>query len=545
MTLETKRYVIAGLGGLFLLSIVLVQWMETARKAEEAGIRPPHVSVPASSRECVECHAEENPGIVAHWEGSTHAEKGVGCIECHRAAAEEADSYLHHGAQIATIVTPRDCARCHDHEAGEFAQSHHAAAGNILASLDNFLAETVEGARQTFDPHSPTPGKLVNAVNGFASAQSGCQQCHGARVALEGSDGAPITVADLQPDADGRPTNLDAVSRIVRDENGRPQIVAATWPNTGIGRLNLDGSRGSCAACHSRHDFSPRRARQPENCGKCHLGPDHPQKEIYEESKHGIAYRDLRDLMNLDAKPWVLGVDYSAAPTCASCHMSGNIRNGGRVTHDPGERISWTNRPPVSLVMDTDINHGIVTEPDPEKRRVLIADGAAQKRDRMKEVCTTCHTNSYVNAFYRQYDDLVVMYNEKFAKPGLAIMAALVDNGLRTPTEFDEDVEWTWFYLWHHEGRRARHGAAMMAPDYTHWHGMYEVAERFYMGLVPQTREIIRHARAEGKGTAARVVEQVLDGVMARPEHAWFQEGAEGQAERIRQEMERRYGRDQ
>jgi hypothetical protein len=82
----------------------------------------------------------------------------------------------------------------------------------------------------------------------------------------------------------------------------------------------------------------------------------------------------------------------------------------------------------------------------------------------------------------------------------------------------------------------------MMAPDYTHWHGMYEVAERFYMELVPQTRELIRHARAAGRGAAARAVEQVLDGVLARPEHAWFEEGAEGQAERIRQEMERRYG---
>jgi hydroxylamine dehydrogenase len=543
MTLETKRYVIAGLGGLFLLSIVLVQWMETARKAEEAGIRPPHISVPASSRDCVECHAEENPGIVAHWEGSTHAEKGVGCIECHRADVEEADSYLHHGTQIATIVTPRDCARCHDHEAGEFAQSHHSSAGNILASLDNFLAETVEGARLSFDPHSPTPGRAVDVVNGFASAQSGCQQCHGARVALEGRDGVPITVDDLQPDADGRPTNLDAVARIVRDENGRPRLLAGTWPNTGIGRLNLDGTRGSCAACHSRHDFSPRRARQPENCGKCHLGPDHPQKEIYEESKHGIAYRDLRDLMNLDAKEWILGADYAAAPTCATCHMSGNMRNGGRVTHDPGERISWTNRPVVSLVMDTDVNHGIVTEPDPAKRRALTADRAEQKRDRMKQVCQHCHTDSYVNAFYRQYDDLIVLYNEKFAKPGLAVMGALVQQGLRTPTDFDEEIEWTWFYLWHHEGRRARHGAAMMAPDYTHWHGMYEVAERFYMGLVPQTREIIQHARAEGKGAAARAVEQVLDGILARPEHAWFREGAEGQAERIRQEMQRRYGR--
>jgi hypothetical protein len=63
------------------------------------------------------------------------------------------------------------------------------------------------------------------------------------------------------------------------------------------------------------------------------------------------------------------------------------------------------------------------------------------------------------------------------------------------------------------------------------------------MQLVPQTREIIRHARAEGKGTAARAVEQVLNGILARPEHAWFEEGAEAQSERIRQEMERRYGR--
>ncbi len=542
MTLETKRYVIAGLGGLFLLSLVFVQWMETARKAEEAGLRDPHISVPAGSRECVDCHADANPGIIAHWTGSAHAERGVGCVECHQAELEAADSYLHYGVQIVTIVTPRDCAQCHPEEAESFAASHHAAGGNILASLDNFLAETVEGARLAFDPHSPTPGKAVASVNGFASAFSGCQQCHGSRVALQASDGGQITVDDLQPDEDGIPTNLDAVGMVVRDDKGKPLYHAGTWPNTGIGRLNLDGSRGSCTACHSRHDFSPRRARQPENCGKCHLGPDHPQKEIYEESKHGVAFRDLKDDMNLDATEWVLGEDYAAAPTCATCHMSGNIRNGGRVTHDPGERISWTNRPPVSLVMDTDINHGIVTETDPVARRRLIHDTAEQKRDRMKEVCSHCHTPDYVNAFYTQYDDLVVLYNEKFAKPGVELMGALLANGLRTATEFDEEVEWTWFYLWHHEGRRARHGASMMAPDYTHWHGMYEVAERFYMELVPQIREIIAHARAAGMQSQARQVEQLLGEVLARPEHAWFEGGAEGQAERIRAEMERRYG---
>jgi hypothetical protein len=540
MTLETKRFVIGGLGLLFLLSLVFVQWMETARKAEEAGLRKAHVSVPANSKACVECHQQANPGIISHWEGSPHAEKGVGCVECHQATKEEPDSYLHYGAQIATVVTPRDCSRCHQTEFGQFTASHHAKAGNILASLDNFLAETVEGSRLDFNPHSPTPGKAVDMVNGLASAFSGCQQCHGSKVALQATGGGMITVDDLEPDENGLPTNLDAVGRIVRDDKGRPLFHASTWPNTGIGRLNLDGSRGSCSACHSRHDFSPRRARQPENCGKCHLGPDHPQKEIYEESKHGVAYRDLKDDMNLDAKDWVLGVDYAAAPTCATCHMSGNLRNGGTVTHDPGERISWTNRPPVSLVMDTDINHQIVSETDPEVRRTLIHDSATDKRNRMQEVCSHCHTPDYVNAFYSQYDDLVILYNEKFAKPGLAIMKALADEGLISSTQFDEEIEWTWFYLWHHEGRRARHGASMMAPDYTHWHGMYEVAERFYMELIPQARELAEHAPSRAAKVA---VNRVIDDLLARPEHVWFLEGAEGQAAAIRAEMERKYGK--
>jgi hypothetical protein len=418
-------------------------------------------------------------------------------------------------------VTPRDCSLCHAEVFEEFERSHHAAGGNILASLDNFLAETVEGSRTPFDPHTPTPGMTVDSVNGMASALSGCQQCHGSRVALRTIDGGSITVTDLAPGPDGKPTNTGVLARIARDSNGKPELDARTWPNTGIGRINLDGSLGSCSACHSRHDFSPRRARQPENCGKCHLGPDHPQKEIYEESKHGVAYRDLKDEMNLDGDEWVLGVDYSQAPTCATCHMSGNVRNGGRITHDPGERISWTNRPPISVLLDTDQAHKVVTETDPEKRAALIADTWQQKRGRMQEVCSTCHTPDYVENFYSQYDDLIILFNEKFAKPGKQIIDSLRAEGLITKSDFDEEIEWTWFYLWHHEGRRARHGAAMMAPDYTHWHGMFEVAERFYVGLVPQALEIAERAESAGLESGPRV-RTVVEGILARPEHEWF-----------------------
>jgi len=530
MSLRTKQWIIGALGAAFLVSLIIVQWLEVERRRQEVGLAPRHVSIPQTSEGCYNCHKNQSPGIIDHWKGSTHAVKGVGCYDCHKADEGDADAYLHEGALIATIVTPLDCGRCHEHEFKEFSASHHAKAGNILASLDNFLAETVEGARQPFNPHSPTPGMDVTEVNGMISANVGCQQCHGSKVALETTDGGTITVDDLQPIMEegpdqGKPSEAGRklLETVKRNDKGQPVLHAASWPNTGIGRLNLDGTRGSCSACHSRHDFSPRRARQPENCGKCHLGPDHPQKEIYEESKHGVAFRDLKDHMNLDAHTWVLGEDYSQAPTCATCHMSANMKNGRKVTHNPGQRISWTNRPPVSALLDTDEHGAIVKETDPELRKSLTADTWQQKRARMQQVCSHCHTANYIDNFYQQYDEFVINYNEKFAKPGQKIMAALKEQKLITTADFDDKIEWTWFYLWHHEGRRARHGASMMAPDYAHWHGMYEVAERFYQELIPEARELADHAESEGNAAAADAVRAVIDEILARPEHEWFE----------------------
>jgi len=82
---------------------------------------------------------------------------------------------------------------------------------------------------------------------------------------------------------------------------------------------SLSRESAICMSCHLRHNFSAEQAREPEACGRCHLGPDHPQKEIYEESAHGIAYRAHKDKMNPGSSKWVVGEDYSAAPTCATC----------------------------------------------------------------------------------------------------------------------------------------------------------------------------------------------------------------------------------
>jgi hypothetical protein len=63
----------------------------------------------------------------------------------------------------------------------------------------------------------------------------------------------------------------------------------------------------------------------------------------------------------------------------------------------------------------------------------------------------------------------------------------------------------------------------MMAPDYAHWHGMFEVAERFYQQLIPQAREIAKHAAEQGNKEPGQAVEAVIDEILARPEHQWYE----------------------
>ena len=108
----------------------------------------------------------------------------------------------------------------------------------------------------------------------------------------------------------------------------------------------------------------------------------------------------------------------------------------------------------------------------------------------MLDVCGACHGKMFAKNHYHQFDALVMLYNEKFAKPASKIIAMLREKKLfKNPASFSNKIEWTFWELWHHEGRRARHGAAMMGPDYTWWHGIYEVAQHFYFKFIPEALE--------------------------------------------------------
>jgi hydroxylamine dehydrogenase len=400
------------------------------------------------SQACIRCHQKEaTPLVVLQWAASRHAAAGIACFECHQAAKDRPDAFQHFGQSISVMVTPKSCGNCHAQQTEEFEASHHAQAGQILGSLDNVLGQDAEGP---------------------AAAAMGCAKCHGSVVKVVG--------------------------------NGK--LDPATWPNEGIGRVNPDGSKGSCSVCHSRHTFSIAIARQPESCGYCHLGPDHPQAEIYNESKHGVTYRALIDQMNLNSPTWVLGKDYNVAPTCDTCHMGATSKLAA--THDVGARLSWNLRPEIAIKQSD----------------------WQRKRQDMKAVCANCHASDWVNNFYLQFDNVVDLGNNKFFGPAKEIMKKLQEGGQLSTTPFDAPIKWTYFELWHHQGRRARMGASMNGPDYVQWHGFYEIAKIFYSDFLPE---------------AARLMPGVTASVKQSDYHKWMQGLSPQERQKIREFYQKRY----
>ena len=149
-------------------------------------------------------------------------------------------------------------------------------------------------------------------------------------------------------------------------------------------------------------------------------------------------------------------------------------------SHDVTERLSWELQAPLTV--------------RPSEFKALPAKTNWQtERDKMKEVCLQCHGKTWVDDHYEKMDKVVTEYNDIYFKPAKAMLDTLYEKSLLDKTKFfDEHLEVEYYELWHHEGRRARMGTAMMAPDYTWWHGFYECKKRFN-SYMHESRELIKN----------------------------------------------------
>jgi len=376
------------------------------------------------AQECVDCHKKKVPAMVADWQSSLHAENAVSCYDCHVVEADSPMGSKHPGTdvKVSVLVPPTVCGNCHAEQVEEFNQSGHFRAYRQQIPKDSLHALTsIHEGRQ-------------HPEFGGAPDETGCMQCHGTEIKL--------------------------------DEKGKP--TPETWPNSGIGNVYPDGSTGSCGVCHTRHSFSNEEARKPYACASCHLGPDHPNIEIYENSKHGQIYRTEGHTWNFDGAPedWQPGEDYRA-PTCASCHMS-QVGDDLKMTHNVSDRLYWVQWSKSSPVRGSD---------DPMSP--VLGDGP-EGRKKMRKVCKSCHSSDHTNGFFTQADKAVNLYNEAYYKPALTMLKDLKTKGLLRDNPWMDPFQVKYYFLWHHEGRRARMGATHGAPDYAHWHGFFELMQDLY-----------------------------------------------------------------
>jgi hydroxylamine dehydrogenase len=351
---------------------------------------------------CIQCHLRETPAIVAAFESSPHA-NSLTCLDCHHPINGEA-GLDHHGFTIVRVVTSGNCAECHAEEYRQFLRSRHAApAWTAVAGIDGVYAghpalsaEQIAQANQ-YHPDAMTRKAHPLAVfEGSGAVENGCGVCHE------------------------------------------------------IGAPNADGSLGNCSKCHLRHYVSVVEARTPETCGACHMGPDHSQVEIYNESTHGVLYRSRQKDFNLSVKSANLTTKDMPSPTCSTCHMSG--LNGGGMTHDVGERLSY--------YLFKDISD--------ERPNGMV------NRERMKTICLNCHAQTKVDNFYTRADLVLAATNEKISQIK-AIYDGWKRDKLINDKPFDEPEDFMYFDLWHYFGRTAKHGAYMGGADYVQWHGNYEL----------------------------------------------------------------------
>jgi len=372
--------------------------------------------------ECYDCHSQNTPGVTEEYARSKHATRGVSCQDCHEPHKDSTGVIEHEGFEVVAQPTPNNCADCHPSAVKEFEASNHSARSwYAVAGAEDFTE--VQLAEHNLLDESGNPvnngqPNVVALVEGKDATTLGCRKCHE------------------------------------------------------IGKPNSDGSVGNCNKCHLGHRFSLETVRKPETCSQCHMGPDHPQREIYEESPHGVFYMQEGEEWNWDAASGTMTVQDTPAPTCATCHMTGFGGTPG--THNVSQRLKWNLTPDQST----------------------LREDWQGKRINMETVCLNCHNPNFYDQHFDHADQTVELVDKKI-REGKAILDAAQENGLLTPAPLDESMEFKYFEMWHHEGRRARFGAMMAGPDYVQWHGIYEL-EKDLVELEEMREELQDKASGQG-----------------------------------------------
>ncbi len=447
----------------------------------------PTADAPVSkeTKSCLVCHNSVSPGIVADWRKSLHSMTSpsealkkerlqrrisvekvpenlagvvVGCAECHNLHPENhKDTFEHGGYKTHVVVTPADCATCHPTEADQFRDNlmSHAHLNLRNNSLYHELSDSINGI------HSFRGMVTAVAAPDPETSHDSCFYCHGTAVEVRGIHTRETALGEME----------------------FPTLSA--WPNQGVGRLNPDGTMGSCAACHTRHRFSVEMARKPYTCAECHEGPDVPAYKVYMVSKHGNLFSSQGDEWNFDAVPWVIGENFTA-PTCAACHASLVVSESGEVvaqrTHRMNDRLPWRifgliyahphPKSPDTTIVKNKAGLPLPTELTGEPVAEFLIDANEQEKrlEAMQNVCLACHAKGWVTGQFARFENTIKTTNQMTLTATQILKTAWEKGAAKCAAQndsiFNESIEKKWVEQWLFFANSTRFASAMMGADY-------------------------------------------------------------------------------
>ncbi len=354
-----------------------------------------------------------------------------------------------------------------------------------------------------------TPGVVRQFLAGRMAKEMDCSGCHGSGHTTAGdADKAklptPETCADCHEDRvkqyrEGKHALAWAAMNALPLTTHQPLALVGGEGFKGCSGCHKIGERapseikryggGACDACHTRHSFSVKEARDPRACRTCHMGFDHPQWEMWQTSKHGTI--------------WEIEAGSGRAPTCQKCHMPGG--NHGVMTawgflalRLPEEDNDWR-RDRVTILQALGVldRQGNPTERLDVVKTAKVArltrEEFEAQRKRMAAVCAECHSARYA-AETLDAGDRLIRESDRIVADAIRTVKALYDEGiLAAPADWKYAPDLLQFYeakstaeqelyLMFMEYRmRTFEGAFHANPDYAHWYGwakLKEAAER-------------------------------------------------------------------
>jgi hydroxylamine dehydrogenase len=260
-----------------------------------------------------------------------------------------------------------------------------------------------------------------------------------------------------------------------------------------VKKLKEEGSGfglASCDACHTRHTFSTKEAKQPQACQTCHMGFDHPQWEMYSSSKHGVRY--------LLKQNGTLHED-TPAPTCQDCHMQEGNHEVRTAWGFLAVRLPLPEDEQWKADQITILQALGVLDPQGNPTALLDVVKAAdiarltqedfdRERNKMLKTCNTCHSSNFAKE-QLELGDQMIKEADRLLAQGIREIAGLYKDGILTkPESYPYDfpmllafhdaptvIEQRLFEMHLKHRMRAFQGTFHANPDYALWYGWSEM----------------------------------------------------------------------